>query len=244
MYRYSYSRGAGFRSTPPGVLWLILVNVAAFLVHYLLAPAFLQPVGYPPALTVSIVVELFGFTPALALGRFWLWQFVTYMFLHGGFLHILVNMLMLWMFGSDLERLWGLRPFLRYYFITGIGAALFMVPFWRTPTVGASGAIFGVLVAFAMIYPNRVLYLWAVFPVKAKHLIIGAFLVELFLGMTTSHSGFAHLAHVGGAVVGYLYLKRAWRVRHFLSEVSWHRRRGRFTVIGDEERRDEDPWVH
>jgi membrane associated rhomboid family serine protease len=139
-----------------------------------------------------------------------LWQVVTYMFLHGGFTHILFNMIALWMFGSALERVWGSMEFLKYYMITGIGGGLCYALFNMgspIPTVGASGAIYGLLLAFAVLFPDEIIYIWGILPMKAKYfaLLFGG--IEFFASFK-SGSGVAHLAHLGGMAVGYIYLKR------------------------------------
>ncbi len=165
----SYSFGPG--PLTPAVRALVILNVAGYLLA-LVAPA------------VSIRL---GLVPALVFERWWFWQPVTYMFLHGGLFHLLFNMLALWMFGVDLERRWGTRFFARFYFVSGVGAAattllLSLLPFgfsqemYASVTVGASGAIYGLLVAFAMMYPDRPIYLYMLFPIPARVfvLIIGA----------------------------------------------------------------------
>src|SRR3954463_12962751 len=129
---------------PPGLKWLLIVNVGVFV---------LQSLGLDGDLKT-----LFALYPEATVGHFWLWQIFTYMFLHGGTLHLLFNMLTLWMFGTQLERDMGTRPFLKYYFLCGIAAAITVLAVnialgdWRTRTIGASGAIFGVLVAFGVTY--------------------------------------------------------------------------------------------
>ncbi|MFQ5906360.1 MAG: rhomboid family intramembrane serine protease [bacterium] len=157
-----------------------------------------------------------GLTPTLIWHKGYLWQLVTYMFLHGGFWHLAINMFVLWMFGTELERTWGTKQFLKYYFVTGIGAGLLSLiatPNSAIPTVGASGAIFGLLVAYAMIYPNRLIYLWFFIPIKAKYLalILGVF--ELIATLQLAKDGVAHWAHLGGMLVGFIYLKMATLAR-------------------------------
>ena len=189
----------------PVVKTLIWANVGVFVLWALFG-------GLRPYLTY-----FFGLTPQLVLTRFWIWQPFTYMFLHGGIGHILFNMLILWMFGLQLERLWGSRFFLRYYFVTGIGAGVstivagllpfaFSDPTYVTATIGASGAIYGLLMAFALYYPNTPILIFFLFPVPAKYfvMILGAI---AFLSVPQS-AGVAHVAHLGGLVVGYFYLKR------------------------------------
>lgn len=205
MRRYhgpSYDTSFGPGIVTPAVKALIWANVVTFVAT-----------SFVPAL-----VAWFGLTPAAVFGRLFLWQPVTYLFLHGSLGHILINMLILWMFGVELERLWGTRFFLRYYFITGIGAAaatlaVSLLPsmvggrMYVTPTIGASGAIYGLLMAFAIYYPSRPILMFFLFPVPAKYfvMILGAI---AFLMSTGPGDGIAHTAHLGGLVVGYLYLRR------------------------------------
>ena len=198
-----YTFGPGMMT--PAVRMLLWANVGLFLLTALV-----------PSLFDWATVR-FGLTPGLVLTRFWLWQPVTYMFLHGGIGHILLNMLVLWMFGVQLERLWGSRFFLRYYFVTGIGAGLstiavsllpfaFADPTYAAVTIGASGAIYGLLMAFALHYPETPILMFFLFPVPAKYfvMIIGAI---AFLSVPRG-GGVAHIAHLGGLVVGYLYLRQ------------------------------------
>jgi membrane associated rhomboid family serine protease len=143
------------------------------------------------------------------------------MFLHGGFWHVALNMFVLWMFGSELEREWGSSAFLRYYFITGVGAGLVTMLFSLSstiPVIGASGAIYGVLLAYGLAYPNRSVYLYFIFPVKVKYFVgflgIMAFLASFQQGLST----ISHLTHLSGMVIGGIYLKSGWRGRlHHLS---------------------------
>ena len=147
-----------------------------------------------------------------------LWQLVSYMFLHdpGGFLHILFNMLALWMFGKDLEALWGFERFLRYYFVCGIGAGIctviggYLVGEPLTPTIGASGAIFGLLLAFGMAFPDAIIIM-IIFPIKAKYFVMLAGAMAI-LGAFMMNSGVSNSAHIGGLLVGYISLK-TWMAR-------------------------------
>lgn len=158
------------------------------------------------------LIAIFGLVPASLFAGERLWQPFTYMFLHGGMWHILINMFILWMFGRDLEREFGEKFFLRYYFVTGVGAGLIYSIFFihsEIPVIGASGAIFGLLVAFALIFPERpiTLLIFFVLPLtlKAKHLVMLLGIIA-FLSLPAG-GGVAHLAHLGGMVVGFLYLK-------------------------------------
>jgi membrane associated rhomboid family serine protease len=147
---------------------------------------------------------------------FQLWRYVSYLFLHGSPVHLLFNMFALWMFGSDLEDYFGRHQFLRYYFFTGIGAGLTvvfldLVTGQRNMVIGASGAVFGILLAFGIVYAERVitLLLFFVIPVsmKAKHFVIIIGAIEFFFGVSPGSSNVAHFAHLGGAAFGLLYLK-------------------------------------
>ena len=174
-------------------------------------------------LTAPWIFEWFGLSPLMIFDQWWLWQFFTYMFIHSpGIFHILLNMFILWMFGSELERLWGGRFFLTYYLFCGVGAGLlyfiitgiYVIGFdgpidvFQKPVIGASGAIFGLLLAYGTIYSERIIYFMMIFPIKAKHftiLIAGIELVSMLnhgLG-----SPVANLAHLGGLVSGLIFLK-------------------------------------
>jgi membrane associated rhomboid family serine protease len=194
--------------------------------------------GWTPAVKVLIIINvviyglilftgiphkinhLLGLVPADVFGKFHIWQFVTYMFLHGGFFHLLINMFILWMFGSIVERAMGTKEFLKYFFITGVGAGFFNWIFSynsQIPIVGASGAIYGILVAFAMFFPNQTILLYFIIPVKAKYLAIGFAVIE-FLSSFRAGSGIAHLAHLGGMVIGFVYIKYGRTIGKFLKK--------------------------
>lgn len=194
----------------------------------------------------EFLIAVFGLTPRAVIGRGWVWQLGTYMFLHAvPSLHIVWNMLMLWMFGGELERLWGAREFLRYYLICGVGAGLTVLAITHAsgvPTIGASGALFGILLAYGMQFPNRILLLSFVFPVRARWVVVIAGLISLYYIVVEPRAGISDLAHLGGLVFGWLYLKRAWRVRQLVAELRWHWRRRRFRVYGGDDWRG--PRVH
>ncbi|MEJ2635143.1 MAG: rhomboid family intramembrane serine protease [Calditrichia bacterium] len=170
----------GFGMMTPGVKNLLFANIAVFLVQ-MLAPG-LVPIYY------------FGLVPVLVIKKLFIWQLVTYMFLHGGFGHIFFNMFALWMFGVELERTWGTREFLKFYFLTGIAAGISMVVFnWGSmvPTIGASGAIYGILAAYALFFPDRYVYLYFLFPIKMKYLAL--ILGGLEFLSSYSQDGIAHI---------------------------------------------------
>ena len=204
MRRHSspYAGSISFSPGPISTALKILIgaNVAAFIVQMFL----------------PVVTDVLGLRPALVLRQGWVWQLATYMFLHGGIFHILFNMLALWMFGAQLERVWGTQYFLKFYFVTGIGAGALTVLFSLLPfafsqplqhanIIGASGAIFGLLLAFAMYFPDQPILL-IVFWVPAKWCvtILGAIaLVSSF----SDAGGVANATHLFGLLVGYLFLK-------------------------------------
>jgi len=194
---YTSTLSFGFGPLSQAIKALIIANVAVFVAQYFLAA----------------VTDLFALWPILVVRKLWIWQVGSYMFLHASVGHIVVNMLTLWMFGSELERIWGTRYFLKFYLLTGLGAGVLTVlvallPFTYTqgiyvsPTVGASGAIFGLLLAYGMYFPDRPVYLYFVFPIPARYfvLIIGA--ISFFAG-----GGVAHATHLGGVAVAYMMLK-------------------------------------
>ena len=190
--------------TPPVVQNLIIVNCLIYLAMALI-PAVNQ--------LFSEYLQLFW----VGAPYFHSYQFVTYMFLHGGFAHLFSNMFALWMFGRTLEYELGSKRFLTYYMICGIGAALFQMAtayltgdiYFRV--VGASGAVMGVLLAFGVMHPNNMIYVMPLpFPIKAKWFVIGYAVLEIALGWSGANTGIAHFAHVGGMLWG-LVLLLLWR---------------------------------
>lgn len=178
---------------PPMIQTLVILNVVVFLLQQVASNKLTYYLGLVPNL-------------------FWhgyVWQIVTYMFLHGGFWHIFFNMFVLWMFGRVLEEVWGPKKFLIYYMITGVGAGLvnaLVMAGSPVPTIGASGAVYGILLAFGMMFPNQPIYLYFLFPVKAKYFVAVMIAIELFSGLNPN-SHIAHFAHLGGMLFGFVYLK-------------------------------------
>jgi len=204
------------------------------------------------------VVRYLGLVPTDVLHQFWVWQLATYMFLHGGIFHILFNMLALWMFGAELERIWGTRYFLKFYFVTGIGAALLTVLFSTLPfsfaqqvqhsiIIGASGAIYGLLLAYALYFPDRpilMIVFWV--PARICVAILGA--IALFSSLSEV-GGVSNATHLGGLLVAYLFLKGA--KMHPLSELKYrylkwkiNRVRKKFDVYSGGRANDYDRRVH
>jgi membrane associated rhomboid family serine protease len=197
-----------------GIKWLLIINVVVFVFQILFRSAGNE---------ISWFDYWLGFVPYEITHHFAFWQFFTYMFLHFDILHILFNMFILWMFGSEIERAWGTTKFIKYYLICGAGAGAFHLLFnWgvRGVVIGASGAVFGVLLAFAVLYPNRIItfLIFFVLPVniKAKYLVMIFAGINLLAGLQSikgmDQSKVAHLAHLGGLLVGYIYLKGGYHL--------------------------------
>jgi membrane associated rhomboid family serine protease len=150
---------------------------------------------------------IFALYPRLVIFRGFIWQLVTYMFLHGDIWHLFFNMLIIWMFGSTLEQVWGQKRFLQYYFLCGIGGAVFSFIFsFNYMVIGASGAGFGILLAYGVLFPHNQIYIWGILPVRARTLVIALGVIELLRGLSGG-TGIAHFAHLGGMAAGLIYLK-------------------------------------
>jgi membrane associated rhomboid family serine protease len=196
----SYARPyIGVPGLPTAIKWLIISNVAVFLAEW-----------FSPSLH-SFLLSYFALTPVLVVHGY-VWQLATYMFLHGGIWHILFNMLALWMFGADIEQTWGTRRFLKFYFFCGIGAGLCVVVLNylfsnpNIPTVGASGAIYGILLACAVLWPDRIVLMSFLFPIKMKYFVM-IFGAIAFLNSFSVNSGVSEFAHLGGMAFAFLFIK-------------------------------------
>lgn len=213
MSNYYQPRGfLGFNLFPPVIKNLLIINAAVFFVQLIMENLIFN--GIPAS---YILNRWFALNPILVgdtFGNpfnFQIWQLITYQFMHGNFSHILFNMFGLWMFGAEIENIFGSKRFLIFYLLAGVTAGLlhlFLSPLLGSSpavTIGASGSVFGVLVAFAMLFPDRYIFLYFLVPVKAKYLI-GFLIVFEFLAINSAHSNVAHLAHLGGALFGFLYL--------------------------------------
>jgi membrane associated rhomboid family serine protease len=251
-YTTSYSsRGFYFdRSFPNGVKWLLISNIAVYLVYFFLVdrvPGLFFPLQLIPHMVVRGAI----------------WQPLTYLFLHDphGLFHILFNMLALWMFGTPVEQTWGTRRFLQYYFLCGVGAG-FCVVFVNLlmgngyqPTIGASGAIYGLLLAFGMLFPDQEILFMFLFPMKARYAVVlyGAI---AFLGSFQPGGTVSNLAHLGGMIFGFLYIKSQFSNRRrvmaragsgFNLSRAWQdykmqRARKKFQVYM--KKRGDGPWVN
>jgi membrane associated rhomboid family serine protease len=225
---YNFSRfGASFRLTT-AVRWLLIVNGAIFIGELIVA----RIDGGLDILRLDLAISY----DRVLSGE--IWQVLTYMFLHDprGISHILLNMLMLWMFGSPLEQFWGSRRFLKFYFITGIAAAMailfvaWVMPSQRAvPTLGASGALYALLVAFGFLFPNNLVYLFGVFPIKGKHLVLLFIGIGVLQSLTLSAADVSLAAHFGGMLAGGLLVTGAWKPQKIYNWIKawWLRRRYR-----------------
>jgi len=205
---------------PPVIENLLILNILFFLAQFVASETL------PPASALANVLDYLALYPLgadqgltlLSQGRptelpgFWIWQVVSYSFLHGSFGHLFFNMFALWMFGVQVENRWGSQRFGMFYFACVIGAAFTHLLFVSAPvpTVGASGGVYGVLLAFGMMFPNQPIYIWFLFPIKAKWLVIGFGMLELYSAVTGTAAGVANFAHLGGMVVGLLVIQY-WR---------------------------------
>ena len=209
---YKPSMFGGFQFFPPVIKWLLITNAAVFVLLGMGGRLFTFD-GMPLELFFTYYLGL------LPLGHgFYLWQLITYQFMHANFTHLLYNMFGLWMFGMEVEHVWGSRRFLGFYLVCGVAAGisqLILAPLLEPasvislsgagiPTVGASGAVYAVLVAFGMMFPDRYIYLYFLLPVKAKYFIFG--LIALGVLSIGDQGTIANLAHLGGAAAGYVYV--------------------------------------
>jgi len=215
-YRYRFSFGQGLT---PAVKNLMIATGVVFLVQQMLRMTSID-------LYVYYFLNYFALDPEMVWNHYYIWQLFTYIFLHGDFFHILFNLFSLWMFGGELESYWGSRRFLFYFFFCGIGAGIFTVLLSPYPVIGASGAIYGILLAFGWLFPNRPIYIYFLFPLPAKYMVIIFGLIEFF-SSGSAGGGVAHLTHLGGLVFGLFlmaypairqkirreYYKRKWSQR-------------------------------
>jgi len=178
------------RNHTSAVAWLILANVVIFVLQ--------QVFG-------NEMLYYFSLIPSFVTKKFFVWQFFTHMFMHGNLLHLFFNMFSLFLFGTALEQMWGPKRFLSYYIVSGLGGGLldYLININSViPSIGASGAVYGVLLAYGLTFPETILYLNFFIPVKAKYAVIIFGVMELFFGLTNTRSGIAHFAHLGGLITG------------------------------------------
>ncbi len=226
--RPGFTIGSGMT---PAVKYLLIANIVVFGLQVFLG---------------EFMITVFSLVPVLVFPGFQIWRVMSYMFLHGNFSHILFNMIGLFFFGPPLERYLGTRQFYYFYFICGVGAGVACVPFYlllggaQTVIIGASGAIFGVLVGYGVLYPNSTILLGFILPVKAKWLVIFYGAMEFFATVSYTRgeaSGVASVAHLAGLVIGYLYLRRFRDLKRLIPWVRFryirYKQRRKFRVIRD-----------
>ena len=239
----------------PGVQLLVIICTGVFLAQTLVDL-------FWPKLTPWIL-HFFGLVALGPIPGLRLWQPVTYIFLHGGLWHLLINMLFLWMFGRELELVWGKKRFLNFFFLCGVGAGLIeilvkVIPMaWGhmpldIPTIGASGAIFGILMANAILFPDRRIWLFPLpvtIPMRPYVAVMGA--IEFFGTLGSGGDAVAHVCHLGGMLVGYIYLRRGsflYSVRNSVSDWQYKRNRKRFDVYINKHKSEPpsrpDRWVN
>jgi membrane associated rhomboid family serine protease len=236
---------------PTGLKWLLITNVGIFVLTYILK-----------ASDTGLFLQNFALVPAQVVQTFAVWQVVTYMFLHSvdNFGHILWNMLGLWMFGAELERMWGTAKFLRFYFTCGISAAVIVIivaylfGFQDVATIGSSGAVYGILVAYGVTFPDRTVLFGFLIPLKSKYfvMIIGAIvLLQSYTATIGGQRGAAVVVHLGGLLTGLLLLrgrKLRLRVRQPVAGAykGWKLRRAKkkFEVYLRKQDSKRGPWVH
>ncbi len=235
---------------PTGLKWLLIANVAIFILGYILR-----------ASSADVFLRNFALVPAQVVQTFAVWQVVTYMFLHAGIGHILWNMLALWWFGAELERLWGTPKFLRFYFTCGICAAFAVIAAAYifdgvdVATVGSSGAIFGILVAYAVLFPDQTILFGFLIPIKSKYFVMIMGLIVLLQSFDATvgkrATSIAVVAHLGGLVTGYLLL-RGRRLQSQLrqpivsgyKEWKLQRAKKKFEVYLRKRDSNRDRWIH
>ncbi len=207
---YRPSLFSGFKFFPPVIKGLLISNTAIYLLT-----SFFGMFRYGDFQLSDTITNLFALFPLhtdlYGMPTFEIWQLFTYIFLHANFLHLLFNMFALWMFGMELENTWGSKKFFLYYLLCGLGAGLsnlIIGPLFTQggPTVGASGAVYGILLAFGMLFPNRPIFLYFFIPLRAKYFVMIFMAIELYAGITGTQDGIAHFAHLGGAAIGFLLL--------------------------------------
>ena len=242
----------------PGVKILLIANFSVYILQ-----AFVYHFSGPSA--HDGLVKWLGLVPAGVVPLLRIWQPFTYLFLHdiNNIWHILLNMLMLWMFGRELEVVWGRNRFLRYYFLTGVGAGVLnvivkTVPFFfghgfsYVPTIGASGAIFGIMIACAILFPDRRVYLFPIPVAMSMRMIVAIMAAFTFLGtFGLGDDQVSHICHLGGMLVGYIYLRRGsflYSVRNSVSDWQYRRNRKRFDVYINKHKNEPpsrpDRWVN
>lgn len=241
MVRYREYEIRFFPPLTPMVKRLLIATAAAFVLTYF--P--LKIAGW------RLPYAIFGLTPYAVTHGLYLWQPFTYLFLHAGFFHIIFNLYVLWVFGPEVESAWGGNQFLFYYFLTGAGAGVIDVllgPSSPVMTIGCSGALFGVMLAYAVLFPNRIIY-YLIIPMKAKWFVAIIAVIEFVDLLGSPNSGVSYIAHVSGLAIGYLYLRGPGLspgLRRRYDDWRRARLRKQFEVYMRDQKKDKNPdrWVN
>lgn len=219
-YYYQYQPGINYykpRLFRGAVRTIIFVNILIYLLMLI------------PRIETTFV-RFLGLVPRYVL-KGYLWQLFTYLFIHGGFWHLFWNMFVLWIFGTEIENYWGRKGFLKYYFITGVGSGIItaLVNYKSgIPVIGASGAIYGILIAFGLLFPERYIFLYFLIPIKAKYFVWIMAAITFISTLSPGTSNISHLTHLAGILIGFLYLRRSfftYRWRFVFSDLLWRLRR-------------------
>jgi rhomboid family protein len=242
-YRQGPSRPSGYQIGVPGltpcIKWIVIGTVGAWLFEIVLYRGGVDIIGW------------LGVVPSRVLHGA-LWQPVTYVFLHNptSAMHILFNMLMLWMFGGELERVWGGKAFLTYYLVCGAGGGICATLLGLAiggvaadaRTIGASGALFGLFVAYGIVFARRTILFMLIFPMQARTMALLLVGLNFFYLVSQPGSPVSHIAHLGGALTGYLYLKRAWKIGPLYRELRWKIKRRKFKTMPPQD--PDDRWLN
>ncbi len=263
---YTFYMGIRFGAPRVRFDWRSFITPAVKLLVLLCTGVFLAQtfIGFLLPLRATVLVNYwFGLVPSGVIPGLRIWQPVTYLFLHGGLWHLLINMLMLWMFGRELELVWGKKKFLNYFFLCGVGAGLITVlvkyipfflghPLSDVPTIGASGAIFGILIGNAILFPDRQIWLFPLpimIPMRPFVAVMGA--IEFFGTLNSGGDNVSHVCHLGGMLIGWLYIRRGsflFRVRNEMADWKYQRNRKRFEVYMKKSKNEPpsnpDHWVN
>jgi membrane associated rhomboid family serine protease len=236
-------------SLPWGIKWLLISNVAVVVL----------PILYPPA--AAYILYNFGLVPKLAVEHLYIWQFATYMFVHGSATHILFNLLALWMFGTELEQTWGTQRFLRFYFVCGVGAGVvvtitnYITGTTTIPTIGCSAAVYGILMAWAVLWPDRIILFMFLFPMKVRVMVI-IYAAIAFLSALGNNSNVSNVGHLSGMAFAYVFLKIPRtrrrgagaqpldRLRHSYQQWKMARAKKKFQVYLNKHRSGRGPYVN
>jgi len=235
----------------PGVKVLVIACVAVYLLQFVTGSG---------AASSSWFSRFFGLMPQAVIGLgshcetaivpFSPWQLISYMFLHGSIFHLVFNMLVLWLFGSELEGFWGSRGFVTFYFVCGLGAGILatvlglLLP-WGQPcaaTIGASGAIYGLIMAFGRVFATRTVVFALIFPMRARTMAWILLAIAFLSTWDPYAGGVSHVAHLGGALTGWLYVNRTWQIGTLYRDLRWKVRRRRFKMVPP--RDPDDRWLH